>query len=334
MIRPQHPILTVSMPPHVHCGRTIKGHMRETLIALLSAAIMAAVFFGLDAVRVMAMACAVAVATEALCNALSGRDLAVDDLSALLTGLLFAFLLPASAPWWLAAVGAASSIGLGKFIFGGLGASPLCPPLVGWALCRISWPEIMDTNATMLASTLAAPLHELKYFGLDAVAAIDPVSLFTGHQLGGLGTVHVAALLAGGAFLLVRRHISWEIPTAFIAGLLATAWVYRLTDPSAYAPPLFHLLAGGAVFGAFFLATDPASSPIGRIPRLLFGLMAGIMVIIIRVYGIYPDGVPFAILLANLFTPLLDRIRPRPFGGPFTLPQEREEESVCKKSCG
>jgi electron transport complex protein RnfD len=308
--------------------------MRETLMALLPAAAMAAVAFGMDAVRAMALSCAVAVATEALCNTLAGRDPAVDDLSALHAGLLLAFLLPASAPWWLAAAGASSSIVLGKFIFGGLGASPLCPPLVGWALCRISWPEFMDTNATMLGSALPAPLQELKYFGLDAVASIDPMALFTGHQLGGLGAVHVAALLAGGAFLLVRRHISWEIPASFIAGLLATAWIYQLIDPATFAPPLFHLLAGGAVFGAFFLATDPASSPMGRIPCLIYGLMAGAMVIIIRVYGMYPDGVPFAILLANLFTPLLDRIRPRPFGGPYTLTQEKEDDAICKKCCG
>jgi electron transport complex protein RnfD len=334
MIKPLHPLLTVSMAPHVHCGRTIKGYMRETLIALMPAAVMAMVFFGLDAMRVMTLSCAVAVITEALANRLAGRDLAVDDLSALHTGLLFAFLLPASAPWWLVTVGAAASIFMGKFIFGGLGGNPLCSPLVGWALCRISWPEFMDTNATMLSSSLPAPLQQLKYFGLDALASMDPASLFTGHQLGGLGAAQVAALLAGGIFLLVRRHISWEIPLAFVTGLLITAWVYHTMDPSTYATPLFHLVAGGTIFGAFFLAADPASSPIGRIPTLIYGLIGGSMVVIIRVYGIYPDGVPFAILLANLFTPLLDRIRPKPFGGSYTLTQEKEAEAICKKCCG
>jgi len=334
MLRPQHPILTVSMAPHVHCGRSIRGHMGETIVALAPTVIMAAMAFGMDAVRVMALSCAVAVTAEALCNKLAGRDLAVDDLSALLTGLLFACLLPASAPWWLVTVGSASSIGLGKAIFGGLGATPLCPPLVGWAICAVSWPRFMDTNATMLGSTLPDPLQQWKYFGTDAVAGLDPMALFTGHQLGGLGAVHVAALLAGGVFLLIRRHITWEIPAAFIAGLLSTAWIYQLIDPAAHAAPLFHLLTGSAVFGAFFLVTDPASSPIGRIPSLLYGLLAGIMVVIIRVYGIYPDGVPFAILLANLFTPLLDRIRPRPFGGPYTLPQEKEDDATCAKHCG
>lgn len=319
MLKPLQPILTVAMPPHIHCGRTIRRYVLETLLALLPAAILAVAAFGVDALRVMALSCSMAVIAEATCNKMMKRDQSVDDYSALLTGLLFAFLLPASAPWWLVTIGAATSIGLGKMIFGGLGGNPLSPPLVGWALCRISWGDFMDTNATMLMSNLPAPLQQLKYFGLSSVAPTDPISLLLGNQLGGLGEVQVAALLLGGAFLLFRRHIKWEIPTGFIVGLLATAFIYRLMDQTTYAPPLFHLLAGGTVFGAFFLATDESSSPIGRTPALIFGLLAGAMVIIIRIYGIYPDGVPFAILLANLSTPLLDRIRPKPFGGPHSF---------------
>ena len=321
-MKPLEPILTVCMPPHVHCGRTIQGYMRDTLIALLPAAILAVAAFGMGAVRVMALSCAVAVVTEALCNRRMHFEQSLNDLSALHTGLLFSFLLPASAPWWLVTIGAASSIFLGKMVYGGLGGNPLCTPLVGWALCRISWPKFMDTNATMLNFDLPAPLQQLKYFGPDSVSAIDPMSLLTGQQLGGLGEVQVAALIAGGVFLIARRHIRWEIPAAFMAGVMLTAWIYQLIGPTAYGSPLLHLLAGGTVFGAFFLATEPASSPIGLIPSLLFGLIAGAMVIIIRVYGMYPDGVPFAILLANLFTPLLDRIRPKPFGGPHRLAGE------------
>jgi electron transport complex protein RnfD len=247
--------------------------------------------------------------------------------------LLLSFLLPASAPWWLVTIGAASSIILGKMVFGGLGANPLSAPLVGWAICRISWGEFMDTNATMLSSNLAAPLQQLKYFGLETIQSITSLDLFLGKQLGGLGEIHIAALLAGGLFLLIRGHIRWEIPTGFITGVLLTAWIYQLIAPTAYAPPLFHLLAGGAIFGAFFLATDPSSSPIGLIPSLLFGLIAGAMVIVIRIYGIYPDGVPFAILLTSLFTPLLDRIRPKPFGGPHKLTQQNKEDATCEKCC-
>jgi electron transport complex protein RnfD len=324
MLKPLNPILTVSVPPHVHCGRSIRRYMTDTLIALLPAAIMSVIIFGVEALRVMALSCAVAVIAEFLLNRMMKREQSVDDYSALLTGLLFSFLLPASSPWWLVVVGSFGSIALGKMIFGGLGGSPLCPPLVGWAACRISWGNYMDTNATMLSSQLAAPLQQLKYFGSDAVSSIPLSDLILGHQLGGLGAVHVAALLLGAAYLLLRGHVKWEVPAGFIAGLLLVAWVYRLIDPTVYAPPLFHLLAGGTVFGAFFLATDPSSSPIGRLPAILFGLMAGAMVIVIRVYGLYPDGVPFAILLANLFTPLLDRIRPKPFGGPYSFLSDTE----------
>jgi len=305
--------------------------MTETLIALLPAVIMAIVAFGIGAMRVMALSCLVAILSEAFCNKLTKREQSLDDLSALHTGLLFSFLLPASAPWWLVTVGAATSIILGKMIFGGLGGNPLCTPLVGWAACRISWGVYMDTNSTMLTSNLPAPLQQLKFFGLDAIQSLDTNSLFLGNQLGGLGEIQIAALLAGGAFLLIRRHISWEIPVAFIVGIAGTAWCYQIMDQTSYASPLFHLLSGGAIFGAFFLAPDPATSPMGRIPSLLYGFMAGAMVIIIRVYGIYPDGVPFAILLSNLFTPLLDRIRPKPFGGAYRIPQDLEEPTQCAK---
>jgi len=308
--------------------------MAENLVALMPAVIMAIYIFGLGALRVMALSCAVAVMSEAICNKLMKREQSIDDFNGLLTGLLFAFLLPASAPWWLVTIGASSSIILGKMIFGGLGGNPLSAPLVGWALCRISWGEFMDTNATMLSSNLAAPLQQLKYFGLESIQTIESSALIMGEQLGGLGEVHIAALLVGGLFLIIRRHISWVIPTGFIAGVLITGWIYNLIDPTTYATPLFHLLAGGTIFGAFFLATDPAASPIGRIPCILFGLIAGAMVIVIRVYGIYPDGVPFAILLANLFTPLLDRIRPKPFGGPCTSTKINKEGVTCEKCCG
>ncbi len=328
MIKPLEPILTVSSPPHAHCGRTIKRYMFETLVALTPAIIMAIYAFELNAFRVLALAGAVAISTEAICNKIMKREQSIDDLNGLLIGLLFAFLLPASAPWWLVTIGAASSIIIGKIIFGGLGGNPLCAPLVGWAICRISWGEFMDTNTTMLMSNLPSPLQQLKYFGLESVQAIKSSSLIFGEQLGGLGEVQVMGLLAGGAFLLIRRHIRWEIPFGFMTGILITGWIYQMIDPTTYAPPLLHLLAGGGIFGAFFLSTDTASSPIGAIPSILFGLIAGSMVIIIRVYSIYPDGVPFAILLANLFTPLLDRIRQKPFGGPYKLSRQKTESAT------
>ncbi len=314
-MRPPLTLLTVSSPPHIHCGRTVRGMTTETLLALVPAVVMAVVHFGVPALRVMALAGSAAVLAEALCSRIMGRDSSVDDFHALLTGLLFAFLLPASAPWWFTALGSALCVIMGKMIFGGLGGSPFSPVALGWAICRLSWPEIMDANTTMLNTDLTAYLNHLKYFGAESVAAFDPLALLSGTQLGGLGAVQVLALLVGGAYLILRRIIRPHIPLAFLAGVYLTALAFSLGDGNAYAPPLFHLLAGNAVLGAFFLAPDHSSSPSGHLPMIFFGLLAGILVVIIRVYGIYPDGVPFAILLANLCTPLLDRIGPKPFGG-------------------
>lgn len=316
-MKPIEPILTVSAPPHVHCGRTTRSIQRDWLLAMLPAAVMAVVTFGLPALRVMALSCGVAVLTEVLCWIAMRKEPEISDFSPVVIGLLFAFLLPASAPWWLVIGGSVFSVLFGKMVFGGIGASPLCAPIVGWALASVSWPSYMDTYATMLTSQLPAPLHQFKYFGLDAVASLAPMNLALGQQLGGLGAVQIIPLLLGAAYLLFRRVIRWEIPVFFLIGLLATACIYWMIDPKMYAVPQFHLLAGSAIFGAFFLATDYSSSPNGLIPNLFYGLTAGAMVIIIRVYGIYPDGTCYAILLANLFVPLFDRLGPKPFGAGF-----------------
>jgi electron transport complex protein RnfD len=307
------PLLTVSVAPHWHCGRTVSGMMLETLLALAPAAIMAVTRFGLPAARVMALSCVVAVLAEAACQRWMGRRVRVDDFSAMATGLLFAFLLPAAAPWWLVAAGSAVSVLLGKMIFGGLGGV-LCAPVLGWTALRISWPEAMSVDVTMLSYEFTYPLTQLKYLGVEAIGRYDLWHLLLGRQLGGLGAVQGLALLAGGAFLLLRRRLRPDIPLAFLAGVFCTALVYRLIDPSAHAAPLFHLATGGVLLGAFFLAPDPGSSPSAHLPMVLYGLIAGAFVVVIRVYGQYPDGVPFAILLANLLTPLLDRLRPRPWG--------------------
>jgi len=308
------PKLTVSSPPHWHYGKTVSVIMRDFLLALMPAGVMAIIQFGFEAARVMAMAGVFAVLAEAFSLKIMDRDVSVDDYSALLTGLLFAFLLPSSSPWWMVIIGSGLSVLLGRIFFGGLGCSPLSAPLVAWAACKISWPRLMDIDLSMLDSELIYPLSQLKHIGPQTLSRVDYVDLLLGQQLGGLGSSQILGLLLGGIFLLMRRHIRPYIPLGFLSGIFIAAWIYYLRDPATYAEPLFHLLAGSAIFGAFFLATDFASSPVGKIPMLLFGLIAGVLVIIIRIYSVYTDGVPFAILLANLLTPLLDRIRPKPFG--------------------
>lgn len=310
-LRVPTPLLTVSCPPHVHCGRTLFERNLETLLALAPALVMAVVAYGPSTVRVTALCASVAVLVEHLCWKLMHRRSEIDDGSALVTGVLFAFLLPASAPWWLAALGSALTLAIGKMIFGGSGGGPLCAPAVGWVICRISWPDLMDTNTAMLVSALPAPLFDLKHFGPDSMTATN-LDLLLGHQLSGLGAGQVLGLLAGGLYLLARGWIRLWIPFGFLAGVAGTATVYWLLGQGP--TPLFQLLAGGTVFGAFFLATDTSSSPVGTLPMLLFGLLGGTLLVVVRTYGVYPDGVAFAVLLANLLSPHLDRIRPRPFG--------------------
>lgn len=311
---PSAPFLAVGAPPHWHCGRTISGLMRDYLIALAPAVAGALYWYGLEAARVMALSVATAVIVEMLMTKAMERELMIDDMHAVVTGVLFAFLLPAAAPWWLVIAGSAITMSLGKMFFGGLGGSPVCAPAVGWAVCRISWPLAIDVDATMLNSEAFNPLTLFKYFGPERVADFSYSHLALGDQLGALGASQIGLLFMGGCYLIVRRGIHWQIPVAFITGVLSVGGLYYGINPAVNISPFFHLLTGSTMLAAFFLLPDYSSSPVGRFAQILYGLMGGALVIIIRVYGQYPDGVMFAVLLANLITPLADMIRPKPFG--------------------
>lgn len=317
------PVLTVSAPAHVHCGRTIRNTALETIFALVPAAGFAIWHYHLLAVRVLALSCFTAVAAETICLMIMKRQVEADNYTTLLYGLLIGFLMPPASPWWLVVLGSSFSIIIGRMIFGGLGTSPLCAPLVGWAILTVSWPDLMDFDMTMLSSELTYPLSQLKNFGPEMLDEYSLKSLLLGYQLGGTGAAQSGAILIGGIFLLARKKIRPDIPFAFICGVSITALIFYLVDPFEYGSPEYHLLCGSTLFGAFFLATDSSSSPVGHIPMLAYGFTAGILVIIIRSYGIYPDGVPFAILLANLTTPLFDKIRPAPFGGVTNIHLQR-----------
>ncbi len=312
---PVSALLAVSAPPFWHCGRTIHSLNYHTLIALAPAALMAIWHWGIPAARVMALAMLTGIVVEALCQKIMDRPISVDDFSAVITSLLFAFLLPAAAPWWLVVVGVALCITLGKMAFGGLGANPVNSTLVGWALLYVSWPVYMDPNALQLNTLFVDPLVQLKYFGAEAAAQISVQDLALGNQIGGLGAAQAGALLLGGSYLAMRGIIRWEIAASFFVGLMVTASIFHSFAPEMYATAVFHLFTGSTLLGGFFLATEMASSPARPIPMMLYGLLGGALVIIIRVYGVHTDGVAFAILLVNLLTPLLDGIRPKPFGG-------------------
>jgi len=307
-------LFTVAAPPHWHSGRTVTLVMLEPILALLPAAGMAVYYYGLPAFRVMALSCATAVAAEALCCKVMERQSSVDDFHAVLVGLLFAFLLPATAPWWLVMVGATISIVLGKMLFGGLGGNPLCPPIVGWTVLAISWKTLIDPDAMVLNTDLVNPLTQLKYMGLLAALKVNFADMFVGRQLGPLGGTQVAALFAGGAYLAARGHLKLTIPLSYLIGVFLAAEFFMAKDVFVHPTPIFHVFAGSTVLGAFFLATDPNSSPVNKTAMHLFGLTSAIKTVVIPDYGIYMDGVPFAVLLANLFTPMFDLIKPKPFG--------------------
>lgn len=306
--------LGVMPAPHMHWGRTIPSVMTEICIALLPALIMSIYNFGPSALMIIGLSVASAVTTEALCLHFMKQDIHVDDFHAVYIGVLLAFMLPAEAPWWLPVVGSALSIGLGKMIFGGLGSNPFCPPAIGWAILMVCWPTLVDATTVLLNNELLDPLYHLKYFGVEKAAEFSYQSLLMGHQMGGLGTTQTGALLVGGVFLALRTNIAVETPLGFILGIYILGGIMHYCNPALYPEPTFHVLAGSAIFGAFFLATEFGGSPSRPIPRLLYGMFAGMMTIVIRTFGIYADGVPFAILLANLITPYLDLIRPKPFG--------------------
>lgn len=314
------PRFVVDTPPFKHRGYTTRDMMRDVLIALAPAMVMAVWHYGIPAVRVLALCAGTAVLTQWLWEKALGRPSRVYDCSALVTGLLFACLLPAGAPWWLAVIGAALTLILGREVFGGLGCNPLCPPLVGWAALTISWPTFMDPTAMNLSSTFIDPLIKMKYYGWQALPEGGSTALLLGEQLGGLGSAQIAGVLLGGLYLLARSAIRWEITVSFLVGVLAFgALFWHLGEgmginPANTPPPHLYLLTGSTLFAAFFLATDHASSPVATGGMLLYGLLAGLMVALIRVFGVYPDPAPFAILMTALCTPLFDLIRNRPFG--------------------
>ncbi len=312
---PDSALLAVSAPPFWHCGRTIHSLNYNTLLALMPAVVMAVWHWGIPAARVMALAMLTGIIVEAFCQKLMDRPISVDDCSAIITSLLFAFLLPAAAPWWIVVVGVTLCITLGKMAFGGLGANPVNSTLVGWALLYVSWPVQMDPNALQLNTLFVDPLVQLKYFGVSVASQIPVMDLAFGKQISGLGAGQGLALILGGSYLAMRGIIRWEIATSFFVGVVITASVFHSIAPDMYASAVFHVLTGSTILGGFFLATEMASSPDRPIPMMLYGLLGGALVIIIRIYGVHTDGVAFAILLINLLTPLLDGIRPKPFGG-------------------
>lgn len=329
-------LLTISPSPHIHSGDSVNKIMYSVMLALLPAFIWSVVLFGLDSVRVTLLAVAACMTFEYLIQKyILQTKPQITDGSAALTGVLLAFNVPASVPSWMLIVGALVAIGIAKMPFGGLGNNPFNPALVGRVFMLISFPVQMTSWPAISSSgvdavTTATPLAVLKE-GLkngQPVAEIlkdlpSGMDLFLGNMSGSLGEISVAALLIGGVFMLIRKIITWHIPVSVLVSAAVFSGIFWLIDPVKFADPVFHLMTGGLILGAFFMATDMVTSPMNAKGQVVFGIGIGVLTMLIRIWGAYPEGVSFAILIMNALVPLLNRfIKPRRFGVVKTQPMK------------
>ena len=305
--------------------------MHTVVMALLPGAAMGVYLFGLPALATIIIAVASSVALEAWMQWIMGRKITVFDGSAILTGLLLAMNLPSSAPWWITIIGSLVAIVIGKHLYGGLGQNIFNPALVARVFLLISWPVQMTSFPApsalfakgVDAVATATPLSAIKMELMSHKANIDisvlpqpsTFDLLLGAHSGSLGEVSIIALLIGGLYLMYKKIITWHIPVSFIGTALAFSAIMWFVDPAKYANPVFHILTGGLILGAFFMATDYVTSPVTSKGMLIFGAGCGFLTILIRLFGGYPEGVSFAILLMNLATPLIDKlVTPSRFG--------------------
>lgn len=322
------PRLIVSVGPHIRDEESTARIMWTVSGALIPAMLMSVYYFGLPAIMVTLVCIVTSLLYEAGMQLLLKKPVTLNDGSAFLTGLLLAMNLPANVPLYIPAVGAFVAIVITKQLFGGLGFNIFNPALIGRAFVLISFAKIMTTyvepTTTFMAvdaKTTATPLVLLKEDGMSKLLEVYHTKaalyqdLFLGNRAGSLGETSVIALLLGAAFLMMRRYITWHIPIPFIATVGILTWIFGGTDGLMTGDPILHMMSGGLMLGAFFMATDYVTGPSVRSAQVVFGVACGGLTALIRLKGGYPEGVMFAILLMNCFAPLLDRgMRSRVFG--------------------
>jgi electron transport complex protein RnfD len=318
--------LTVSHWPHLHTKESAEKIMWFVFLSLVPAGLAGVLIFGLRALWIIILSIISAVITEALFQYFTKKKVTVSDGSAALTGLLLAYNLPSGGPFWLAVAGSFFSILIGKQIFGGLGQNIFNPALVGRVFLMASWPKYMTAfNAPVINSgvnllqsfncdtiTQATPLALVKE-GKD-ISSLSYLDLFLGKHGGCIGEVCVLALLIGALFLLIKKYISWHIPLIYIVTVGLFSWIFGVKGLFG-GDWLFAILSGGLILGAFFMATDYVTSPLTRKGQMVFGFGCGVLTVVIRLWGGYPEGVSYAILMMNAATPIIDRYtRNRIFG--------------------
>jgi len=319
----------VSPSPHVYTDESVPKLMYGVIVSLLPALAVSVWFFGIGMIIVTAVSVASAILFEYLIQRymLKVKPTHLDG-SALLTGLLLAFCLPSNIPFPLVMIGALAAVGIGKMTFGGLGNNIFNPALVGRVFLFISfpvamtaWPEPGQWMSYTDAVTGATPLGLMKEgLATKTVAEIMPevpsfLHLLMGKTMGSAGEVSALALLLGMLYMMYRKIISWHIPVTILATVAIFTGILWLANPERFADPLFHLLTGGLMLGAIYMATDYVTSPMSGRGMIIYGVGIGIVTVLIRVFGAYPEGVQFAILIFNGFTPLINKfVKPKRFG--------------------
>ncbi len=342
--------IRVSPGPHIGNSLSTKRVMLDVIIGLLPAMAAACYFFRLKAVAVLCVCIVGCIVPEIICNLIRKKKNSIGDLSAVVTGIILAFSLPASIPLWTAAIGSVFCIVIAKMVFGGLGSNVFNPAMVGRAFLAACFGALMTTwtvpatinpampelgtvitcastevktlqDETVMAITQATPLAWIK----DAIKEKVPAAKIYDQQLkamclgetaGCLGETSVIALLIGGVYLLIRKTITYHIPAAVLLGAIVFEFVGYMVNADRFVNPVVHLAGGGMMICAFFIATDPVTAPMTKKGMWVFGLGIGVLIMLIRTFGAYPEGVMYAVLLMNALTPLIDRFfRPIPVGG-------------------
>lgn len=321
-------LLTITPSPHMHQGDSVNKIMYSVIFALIPALVWSFIVFGLSAVFVTLTAVVACVLIEWLIQKyIMNTEPSIKDGSAVLTGILLAMNVPAGLPIWIMLIGALVAIGVGKMSFGGLGQNPFNPALVGRVFLLISFPVQMTSwpnvsKVAVDATTQATPLAILKE-GLnngepmaDLLAQIPKYSeLFMGNMSGSVGEVSVALLILGFIYMLFKKIITWHIPITVLGTIFVFAGILWMVNPDQFVDPVFHMLTGGAMLGAIYMATDMVTSPMAKKGQIIFAIGIGLITVCIRTWGAYPEGISFAILIMNAFTPLINNfVKPKRFG--------------------
>lgn len=326
--------LEIRTSPHINQGASVDSIMRNVVWALLPASAFAVYAFGMGGLLTLVVATGSCVLTEHLLCRVSKRQTTVGDWSIAITGLLYGLTLPPTLPLWMTAVGGVLAVSLGKFLFGGLGFNPFNPALVGRAVLQAAFPVAMTTwqdgfwagrFTTVPTSLLALPFTKPTY---DSISGATPLSawkfdnqlaetsdLVFGLTSGSTGETSSVLILLGGLYLISRNMMSWRIPVAILSTVLVLSGALYLIGGDGYPPPLFMLFSGGLMLGAMFMATDMVGSPMTHRGVVLHGILIGTLTVVIRIWGGMPEGVMYAILVANAFVPQIDKlIQPSAYG--------------------